>query len=73
MKKSIVLVIVAVISVSAAILGCSNSKASSSDSYNNPIIYEDKDIKVYSIPTEYNLNITVAFSKKTGDIDICRR
>ena len=70
MKKSIVLVIMAVISVSAAILGCSNSKANSSN-YSNPVIYEDKDIKVYRIDNGSRSSVTVAFSKKSGDIDAC--
>lgn len=71
MKKSIVLVIMAVISVSAAILGCSNSKANSSD-YNNPIVYQDDDIKVYVIQTNSRMNTIVAYSKKSGFISICR-
>nr|DAW35553.1 MAG TPA: protein of unknown function (DUF4969) [Caudoviricetes sp.] len=70
MKKSTVLVIMAVISVSAAILGCSNSKANSSN-YSNPVIYEDKDIKVYRIDNGSRCSVTVAFSKKSGDIDAC--
>lgn len=70
MKKSIILVIMAVISVSAAILGCSNSKANSSN-YSNPVIYEDKDIKIYNIDYGYRSTVIVAFSKKSGDIDVC--
>lgn len=71
MKKSIVLVMVAIISVSAAILGCSNSKASSSYYHNNSVLYEDKDIKVYTVSIG-NGYYVVAFSKRSGDIDICR-
>lgn len=71
MKKSIVLVMVAIISVSAAILGCSNSKASSSYYHNNYVLYEDKDIKVYTVSIG-NGYYVVAFSKRSGDIDVCR-
>lgn len=71
MKKSIVLAITVVILVSAAILGCSNSKASSRD-YNNTIVYEDKDIKVYLIETNSNRRNVIVFSKMSGDIDVCR-
>lgn len=70
MKKSIVLAITVVILVSAAILGCSNSKASSRD-YSNTIIYEDKNIKVYTVSIG-NGYYVVAFSKRSGDIDVCR-
>lgn len=71
MKKSIVLVITVVILVSAAILGCSNSKASSSYYHNNSVLYEDKDIKVYTVSIG-NGYYVVAFSKRSGDIDVCR-
>lgn len=71
MKKSIVLVIVAVISVSAAIFRCSNSKADSSYYHNNSVLYEDKNIKVYTVSIG-NGYYVVAFSKRSGDIDICR-
>ena len=56
--------------MSAVILGCSNSKANSSN-YSNPVIYEDKDIKVYRIDNGSRSSVTVAFSKKSGDIDAC--
>lgn len=71
MKKSIVLVITVVILVSAAILGCSNSKADSSYYHNNYILYEDKGIKVYTVSIG-NGYYVVAFSKRSGDIDVCR-
>lgn len=71
MKKSIVLVMAAIISVSAAILGCSNSKASSRDYNNNSVLHEDKDIKVYTVSIG-NGYYVVAFSKRSCDIDVCR-
>ena len=77
MKKLIMLsVVVVVISVSATILGCSNSKASgSSSSPSNQgyaeIAYEDKEVKVYLVSIG-NGYAVVAYAKKSGSISSCR-
>lgn len=73
MKKLIMLfAAIVVISVSAAILGCSNSKGKENGNYhNNSIVYEDKDIKLYSIDLNDGV-YKIAYSKKSGDISVCR-
>lgn len=68
-KFLISLGIIITIPVFVAILGCDNIKA---NAYNNSgPVYEDRDIKVYRIQTSSRMQVTVAYSKKSGFVSAC--
>ena len=73
MKKFLMLLgIIIAIPVFTAILGCDNIKANAySNSDNSGPVYEDRDIKVYRIQTSSRMQVTVAYSKKSGFISAC--
>lgn len=73
MKKFLIsLGIIITIPVFVAILGCDNIKANAyNNSDNSGPVYEDRDIKVYRIQTSSRMQVTAAYSKKSGFVSAC--